>query len=261
MASPGLRGRVGSCVPAPRVQGGRLGFGAMVDGQSEAQASAQLHLACGRVLGSARAIAQAHRFGVPEGPHRHPWTVAYLREAVGIYAESLPVSYQRHIVSLFRQCISTMASRSIPSTLAEDWLIVNQHLTNAGDSMAQLLAAQPEPAGDESTDRLDIEDHEPPVVRFDRLAALTTTSGARRLEQAALAVQGHVGSRVIASLDGEQRRLLRAVASGASVADVAADLGYSPRSAYRALTKLWRDLGVPNRAQGIRKATAEGLLD
>ena len=237
----------------------------MVDGQSAAQASTQLHLACGRIVGSARAIAQAHRFGVPEGPHKQPWTVAYLRDAVGIYAESLPVSYQRDIVSLFRQCVDTMASRSIPSTLAEDWLIVNQHLTNASESMVQLLEHGPSRRQASpptcSTDLLDIDDQEPPVVRFDRLAALTTTAGASRLEQAALAVQGHVGSGVTASLDGEQRRLLGAVASGAAVADIAADLGYSPRSAYRALAKLWRDLGVPNRAQGIRRATAEGLLD
>ena len=233
----------------------------MVDGRSDAKASAQLHLVCGRIVGSARAIAQAHRFGVPEGPHEQPWTVAYLREAVGIYAELLPVSYQRLIVSLFRQCVDTMASRSIPSMLAEDWLIVNQHLADAGESMAQLLATQPEPAGGESADLLDIDDHDPPVVRFDRLAALTTTAGVSRLEQAALAVQGHVGIGVAASLDGEQRRLLRAVASGASVADIAAELGYSRRSANRALANLWQDLGVPNRAQGIHRATAEGLLD
>ena len=233
----------------------------MVEGQPEAQTSAQLHLACGRIVGSARAIVQAHRFGVPEGPHAQPWTVAYMRDAVSIYAEALPVSYQHDIVSLFRQCVDTMVSRSILSTLAEDWLIVNEHLTNAGDSMAQLLIAQREPARSECADLLDIDDHEPPVVRFDRLAALTTTAGARRLEQAALAVQGHVGSRITASLAGEQRRLLSAVASGASVADIAAELGYSRRSAYRALAKLWRDLGVPNRVQGIRRAAAEGLLD
>ncbi len=45
-----------------------LESGAVVDGQSEAQALAQVHLACGRIVGSARAIVEAHRFGVPEGP-------------------------------------------------------------------------------------------------------------------------------------------------------------------------------------------------
>ena len=74
-------------------------------------------------------------------------------------------------------------------------------------------------------------------------------------------MKGHVGGGAPSALDDEQMRLLRAVASGAAIADLAADLGYSQRSMYRALTALWRALGVPDRVQGIRRAAAEGLLN
>ena len=184
-----------------------------------------------------------------------------MREAVSVYAEALPVWYQRVILALYRQCAETMASVSIPGGLDEDWTIVRQHLANAGDAMGQLLAAHPEPASSQPGASLEVDDRESAVVRFDRLAALTTGAGARRLEQAALAVRAEISGRTEVSLDNEQLRLLKGVASGASIADLAVELGYSQRSTYRALAALWEALGVPDRLQGVRRAAAEGLLD
>ena len=233
----------------------------MLGGESPGLELTQLHLACGRIVGSARSIVEAHGFGVPEGPHEHPWTQDYMREAVKVYAEALPVSYQRDVASLFRRSGETMAEVSIPAALAEDWLIVRQYLANASDALERQLAAQPESAPSQPASSPEIDDHEPVVVRFDRLAGLTTSAGARRLEQAALAVQGEIGGRADVPLDEEHLRLLRAVASGAAIADLAVEFGYSRRSMYRELAKLWRALGVSGRVQGVRKAAAKGLLD
>ncbi|MCY3642069.1 MAG: hypothetical protein OXG41_00690 [Acidimicrobiaceae bacterium] len=221
----------------------------------------RLSLACGRISGSARAIAEAHRFGVAEGLHQHPWTAAYMREAIGVYAAALPVTYQREVASLFGHCADSMARQSIPASLAEDWLIVSEYLINATSAILDRLAAQPDPAPARGGEPPGIDDHEPAIVHFDQLAALTTTEGALRLERAALAVKGHAGAGSPGALNDEQMRLLKAVASGAAIADLATDLGYSQRSLYRALSALWRALGVPDRVQGIRKAAAEGLLD
>ena len=184
-----------------------------------------------------------------------------MREAISVYAAALPVSYQRDVASLFRHCADSMARQSIPASIAQDWLIVSEYLTNACDIIVDRLESQFGQARAGSGELPGIDDHEPVVVHFDRLAALTTTEGALRLERAALAVKGHVGGGATNALDDEQVRLLRAVASGAAIVDLAADLGYSQRSMYRALSALWRALGVPDRVQGIRKAAAEGLLD
>lgn len=222
---------------------------------------ALLGLACGRIAGSARAISEAHGFGAAEGPHECPWTAAYMREAIGVYAAALPLSYQRDIASLFSHCADSMARHSIPASLAEDWLIVSEYLTNASGTIVDLLASQPDPVRVRPGEPPGIDDHEPAVVHFDQLAVLTTREGACRLERAALAVKRHVGGAASNALNDEQMRLLKAVASGTAIADLAADLGYSQRSMYRALASLWRALGVPDRVQGIRKAAAEGLLD
>lgn len=142
---------------------------------------AQLSLACGRISGSARAIAEAHRFGVAEGSHQHPWTAAYMREAIVVYAAALPVTYQCDVASLFGHCADSMARQIIPASLAEDWLIVSAYLTNATSAILDRL--EPVPAGGGESPGID--DHEPAVVHFDQLAALTTRGGALRLKRAA----------------------------------------------------------------------------
>ena len=234
----------------------------MPDGESFGLPSEQLHLACGRIVGVARAIAEAHRFGVPEGPHNELWTAEYHDEAVHVYGESLPRSYQRVIASLFNLSADALAGMTIPARLAEDSLIVGGYLRNACAAILSWLEAgpggweAPEPA-----DPPEIDDHTPMVVHFARLAALATHQGARRLERAAAAVQHHVGAPSMAPLDGGQRRLLQGVASGVPIVDLAEELGYSRSSMYRELSKLWKALGVPDRAHAIRKAAEEGLLD
>ena len=231
----------------------------MSDGQ-RSRAAARVHLACGRVAGGARAIAEAHSFGVPEGPHDRLWTAEYHADVVGIYAETLPASYQRDIASLFGHSAEAMGAYNIPASLAEDWLIVTAYLRHASEAIMARLKTEPAQQP-QTPNGLAIDDRTPMVIRFDRLAALVSKEGARRLERAALAAQRHVGAPSALVLGDEQRRLLRGVASGTAIVDLAEELGYSRRSMYRELSKLWQALGVPDRAHGLRKAAAEGLLD
>lgn len=223
---------------------------------------ARVRLACGRIVGGADAMLEAYRFGVPEGPHRVPWGFDYHREAVHVYGESLPWSYQRDIAQLFRDSESAMAGHMIPSDLAEDWAIVTSYMREAASSIEDCLASSepvPRRSGTARTPKL--EPGAPRVVHFDTLARLTTRDGALRLKRAAAAVRRHFDAETPASLLASEHLMLRRLASGASIADVAAEMGYSERSMYRALSKLWEKLGVSSRAAGLRKATAEGLLD
>lgn len=234
----------------------------MPGGESLGLALTQLHLACGRIASGARAIAEAHHFGVPEGTHDELWTAEYHDEAVHAYGESLPRSYQRDIASLFIHSADALAEMTIPARLAEDCLIVGGYMRNACAAIVSWLDARPgvwetpEPA-----EPPEIDDHTPAVIHFDRLAALCTREGALRLDRAALAVQHHVGAPPVPTLDGDQQRLLQGVASGAAMVDLAQEFGYSRSSLYRELSKLCRALGVSDRAHAIRKAAEEGLLD
>ncbi len=230
----------------------------MVEVGSRGRALARAHLACGRIAGGARAIAEAHRFGVPEGPHERLWTGEYHCTAVHVYAESLPGSYQRDMASLFHHGADTMMKQTIPAGLAEDWLIVAAYMREASAAITSWLESEPSPPAGGLPE---IDEHTPTVIRFDRLAELVTHSGALRLEQAAVAVQHHVDVPSALVLNDVQRRLLKRVASGTAIVDLAEEFGYSRSSIYRELSRLWEALGVPDRVHAIRKATEEGLLD
>ena len=234
----------------------------MSSGKSLDLALTQLHLACGRIAGGARAIAEAHSFGVREGPHDKLWTPEYHGEAVHVHGELLPRSYQRDIAALFHHGADALADMTIPAPLAEDCLILGDYMQHACAAIVSSLDAAPggrEPS--KPSERLKIDDRTPMVIRFDRLAALCTHEGACRLEQAALAVQHHVGAPSAVVLNGDQQRLLQGVAAGTAIVDLAEQFGYSRSSIYRELSKLWKALGVSDRAHAIRKATEEGLLD
>ena len=229
---------------------------------SEGLALARVRLACGRMVGGIDAILEAYRFGVPEGPHREPWTAEYHREAVQVYSESLPWSYQRDVARLFRDSERAMAGCLIPSNLAGDWAIVTAYMREAAGSIEDWLASdESRPHRSEQAESPELTLDNPRVVHWDALAGLTTQHGTRRLKNASVAVKQYFDAETPQSLDASERLMLERLASGVPIADVASELGYSERSMYRELSKLWDKLGVSGRTEGLHKATVEGLID
>lgn len=225
-------------------------------------AAARVELACRRIAGLARVIVEAYRFGRSEGPHERPWTAEYHRAAVDVYGKSLPWSYQRDVAALFRQSADTMGELSIPSALAEDWAIIVEYLRGASAAIDRWLSSEESRLLESETAySIAVEDHTPVVVHFDELAELTTAEGAKRLEQAALAVQSHMETMSSTKLSDYERRLLEAIASGMRIDEMAIEFHCSPRSMQRELNKLWKALGVHDRTEGMHKAVEEGLVD
>lgn len=205
---------------------------------------------------------EAYRFGAPEGPRREPWGAEYHREAVHVYSASLPWSYQHDIARLFRDSEHAMAGRLIPSGLAGDWAIVTAYMREAAGSIEDWLASdEPRPPRSGPPRSPELTTDTPKVVHWDALAGLTTQHGTRRLKAASVAVKQHFDAEAPQSLGASERLMLQRLASGAPIADVASEMGYSERSMYRELSKLWDKLGVSGRAAGLHKATTEGLID
>ncbi len=205
---------------------------------------------------------EAHRFGVPEGSHQEPWTPAYHGEAVHIYSECLPWTYQRDIAKLFRDSLHAMAGCLIPSGLAADWAIVTAYMREAADAIEDWLASV-EPRLDRSGSEVspELTADTPRVIHWDALAALTTRHGTHRLKGACMAVKQYFDAEAPPSLEASEQQMLERLSSGAAITDVASEMGYSERSMYRELAKLWDKLGVSGRATGMHKATAEGLIN
>ena len=235
----------------------------MSGGASSGLLRVHVRVACGRIAGAAAAIVEAHRLGVPEGPHEQPWTREYLDAAAYIYSESLPPWYQSDIASLFGRCAKTMGGYSIPARLAADWVIVTDYLVAARATILDRLASSESRERPQDAALVPVTEQETPplVIRFDALARLTTSDGAKRLEQAAVAVRHYMEAPVPDVLDEREIKLLRRLADGVAIPDIAGELGYSERSVYRALANLWKKLGVPGRKAALQKAAAVGLID
>ena len=243
---------------------GGLVSAAMSSRPSATRARTQVRVACGRIEAAGAAIVEAHRLGIPEGPHARPWEEDYVQAAVNIYAESLPPWYQREMAALFGQASKALGEMSIPARLAEDWVIVTSYLDSARATILHWLASEEIAASARPPASVEpvTEQATPPLmIRFDALARLTTSEGAMRLNEAAVAVREHMDAAVPEGLDERELELLKQLAKGAEVADLAAREGYSERSIYRAMASLWTKLGVPGRKEGVRKAAMEGLLD
>lgn len=222
---------------------------------------ARVRLACGRLAMGVHAMLEAYRFGVQEGPHREPWSPEYHAAAVKVYAESLPWSYQRDIANLFHDGEKAMAGKTIPSDLAEDWAIVSAYMHNACAAIDEWLESGDPAIRTDPSPWVGMSEGPPAVIHFDGLAALSTEDGVRRLERAAHRVLAYFEQDEPQSLTSDERLMLRRLVASVPIADVAAEMGYSERTMYRELSKLWDKLGVPDRVSGLRRATAEGLLD
>lgn len=235
--------------------------------------TARVKLACGRIAASADAIVEAYRFGASEGQCGMPWQAEYHRNAVTVYFEALPATYQLDVARLFVSCDRVMSRGMIPADLADDWVIVRGYLREAGTSIARLMTnkALTHETVEESledsaedvvgaTDLL-LTDSPPRVIRYDKLAGLTTREGAARLHLAALTVQQHFDQEEPADFSEHDRHLLYLLASGKHISEIAAEVMYSERSVYRELSNLWDKLGVHGRKDGLIKAVESGLLD
>lgn len=234
----------------------------MTDSLADAQRRALVRVACGRIAAGAAAIVEAHRLGIAEGPHEQPWTPEYHRDAVRIYAETLPPAYEIAVAALFGPSADAMDGGTIPARLAEDWIIVHDYLRCASEAISAFL---PTPdsvhhAAEALSTQIEAQDTPPTIIHYDELAALTTREGAGRLQRAAAAVRAHLEHPAPETLDDRERHLLTRLSEGAAIAQIAVEVGYSERSIYRALASLWKKLGVPGRADGVSMALAEGLL-
>ena len=233
----------------------------MPGGRPSESSLGRLHLACGRVAAIAGAIAEAYNFQVAEGSHPEPWSEAYCHEAVWVYAESLPAVYQERVGVLFVHASEAMNGFDVPAGRFEDWAVVWSYLRHTSRAIDGWLTEVGTARSRElEQPAVPIEDEPPRVIRYDRLAALTTLDGALRLKRAATAVRDKAPAPSTASLDATQCKLLNMLAEGTSVADMASVLAYSERSIYRALDRLYRQLGVAGRIQAVRKAATSGLL-
>ncbi len=212
----------------------------------------------GRIRRFAEAIQQAHRFGIGPGDEREPWTIEFQRKAVGVYASTLPWDYLVGLASGFADGADLMVEVSGPRTAAKQWMRMETYLRSA----AQAIREQAPPSMATSPRRAsDLDDMTPPVMPFDQLAAMIHVEGASVLRDTGAAIERCCNGVDDCPLTDQEIDWMRQFMAGARSVDVAERSGYSERSLYRALSDLWRRLGVTDRKDAVGLVASKGWVE
>lgn len=217
-------------------------------------------LAARRISSFAASIEEAHALGFGPGRHDELWGREFHRDAIWVWEQTLPWAYLGPLARGFCDIALHMGEHAAPKGPPESWAIVAEYLHTAG---TVLLDHAP-------TDMAKIADAQrmgertPSVVRFDELAKLASADGAARLRLAGEDVARHVEPatrHAPPTLSDEELSILRSLAAGRRMVEIAEDHGFSERSLYRLLRDIWETLGATSRMEGLAIAIREGLLD
>lgn len=248
-------------------------------GATEFECGSRIEVAARAVISYCDAIAEAYDYGVEVGPDVEPWQRPFAASFVHALARALPESFVRSVAAHFEEAIEERRSLRRERELGPSpFFAFLQHVV----SVERELHGPRQPAA--RVDGIPI-DRAPSVIPYGPLAALTAPEGLRTLRIAAerstaqcstsqrSTAQGWTAACSDAECDVatprtslpapgfEEVQILRALAAGEKVVDLAVRLGYSQRTVYRRLSRVWRELGVSSTVEGIAAATRAGWLD
>ena len=213
-------------------------------------------LYAGRVAGYAAELETAHELGARPGGHHKPWSIEYQREAVPIYLSTMSITYLRDLAANFSRAADVL-ERWAPGPSGA-WGIVATYLRSSDQAINE--HPSPAPRSPEPGDILSIAPSTPSAMRFDLLATLVSAEGAARLRRAGNEVVYDVETSARPELTVSQRALLIEIGAGATAAELAEAHGWSERTIYREMSRIWAALGASNRVEGLLRAKDLGLL-
>lgn len=145
----------------------------------------EIGLTAARVRRFAEALSQGHSFGITPGPELEPWSLDFQRSAISVYTDTISWDYLISLAKSFSRRASIMGELKVPDHLTGSWSILSDYLTSASTAILEAVPhdhqrAWPLPSLGHVT---------PPVMPFERLAALIHSDGAADLTLAALDVE------------------------------------------------------------------------
>ncbi len=225
----------------------------LIDDAAHASDESALRTATHRTARLGEGLVDAHDGGVEPGHIAVPWSrefhVAALREYRSAYS---PLVVQ-WLAELSARAVAVMACRPCPVGVAGSWTILQSHLL-----MAASVLADPE----QKPPPMEMASGEAPLdhLPIDRLAGLVAEEGARTFAAAAAEVERVVEAEGVSSIENSDLEVLRGLAAGNRVLDVAINNGYSERSIYRRVGRICRLLGVNTKAEAIAVAAKNQWL-
>ncbi len=191
------------------------------------------------------------------GPHGRPWKIGFQRQAVSVYAETLPSAYLRGIADTSRRTALLMDGAEVEKSTGASWEIVTEFLRSTADALAenpQVAAVAPE-AG-----RSDLASSATGLVRYEHFAQLLSEDGISRLQDAASTVAGYCQARIAVAPTAQELEWIISVAVNEPIEALAERNDLSPRGMYHRIEAMWKRLGVSTPVQGVALAVQNGWI-
>ena len=188
------------------------------------------------------------------GTGADPWSREFALLCTGTMVASAPSAVLRGIASSFDATLCEI--KRLPDSRGRS--VVSAFLRNVSDALrtAPQLGPEAEAEGIRAYHGI------PRAIPIVPLAEGSTVSGARALLEACNEVSADLADPVsIHLLSADERAILVRISSEWTIAQVAADLGYSERSLYRRLKLIRSKLGARSRQEVVLEATRRGLIE
>lgn len=203
-----------------------------------------------------QALVDAHGFGSPAGTIDEPWTVQFQEKSFRLYLPHFSPTYLAGVSVVFGRAAQELST----CELSEDGVIVLSYLRTA----AHVIRAGLDQAGILPVDTMQlsrIQDRTPPVMPFTEIAGLVSAEGAHRLCSAGYATSNRIASNGCrTALSARDIEILRLIADGYRVIDVAAEFHVSERSMERSLRRIRACLGASGTRDAVATAVRSGLI-
>ena len=145
----------------------------------------EIGVTAARVRRFGEALSQGHSFGINPGAELEPWSLEFQRSAIALYAETISWDYMISIARAFSRRASIMDVLSVPNVTDESWGILRQYLQSVSTAVLEAVPVEHQRAWPLPS----IGHVTPPVLPFEKLAALIHADGVAKLTIAALDVE------------------------------------------------------------------------
>jgi len=216
-----------------------------------------VQLCAARVRSFALETSRAFDYGIKPGIGE-PWSLPFQVAATPIYLETVPSEHLGATAYRFAQGLASLVEIDAPSADREAWTIVTCYLESYVAAVTDIVGKLDE--GHVLLAHPDVDPAAPSILRFDLIAQMADIESLQTLYLAADRIEVSCREQVVTLLTPTEQAILIAKANGSRLLDIATEYGYSERSFYRELRKIWARLGTSNRSQGLAEAVRLGYI-
>lgn len=211
-------------------------------------------------------VKELHDRGLASGDQSEMISESFHRSALDIYQRTFTTSYLRTVADLYGTTAHEMSRVRVSAGVSKSWTMIRAYVTSVYRVLSSLDPGRDGCCSEPISSSVSLPPT--PSVLFDYagLAERVSPAAVAQILESSRSVllfcrAGRAERRRDIGLGAEQRVIVRRLARGDRILDIAIACGRSERSLYRDLKLVCEYLGVGNRSEAIAEAARRGWLE